>query len=398
MPPLLRKEGISHQLIFCYNVSMIKILFTGGGTGGHFYPLIAVAQEINKIVDEEKIANVRMYYFSDAPYDEQALFENGIQYKKVSAGKMRVSFSLQIPLDIIKMAIGVVQGFFAVFSLYPDVVFAKGAYASFPTLFAARLLGIPVVIHESDYAPGRVTAWAGKFAKFIAVSYKESFAFFPAGKTAHVGQPVRPELEHIAHGGIEYFGLEAGVPVIFILGGSSGAQLINEKILEALADLLPKYQIIHQTGKNLFDEVKKRSEHILRDSQFRNRYKPIPFLNILEMRMSAGIAFVVISRAGSTIFEIASWGVPSIIVPFTVSNNDHARKNAYAYARAGACQVVEEKNLTPHVLIEEINRINDDLILHDKMAAAAHAFFQPDAAKKIAEKVLEIGLSHIEKK
>ncbi len=377
---------------------MIKILFTGGGTGGHFYPIIAVAEEINKMVDEEKIAGVRMYYFSDSPYDTEALFAQGIQFQKVSAGKLRVSFSWKIPFDLIKMGIGVIQGFFAVFSLYPDVVFAKGGYASFPTLLSARLLGIPVIIHESDYAPGRVTAWAGKFAQFIAVSYKESFSFFPAGKTAHVGQPVRPELEHVSHGGLEYFGFESGVPTIFILGGSSGAQLINEKILEALPELISKYQIIHQTGKKLFDEVDKRSTHILQDSQFKNRYKPMPFLNVLEMRMAAGIASVIISRAGSTIFEIASWGIPSIIVPFTISNNDHARKNAYAYARAGACQVIEEKNLAPHVLIEEINRINDDLILHDKMAAAAHNFFQTDAAKKIAEKVLEIGLSHVEGK
>jgi UDP-N-acetylglucosamine--N-acetylmuramyl-(pentapeptide) pyrophosphoryl-undecaprenol N-acetylglucosamine transferase len=377
---------------------MIKILFTGGGTGGHFYPIIAVAEEINKMVDEEKIAGVRMYYFSDSPYDAEALFAQGIQFQKVSAGKLRVSFSWKIPFDLIKMAVGVIQGFFAVFSLYPDVVFAKGGYASFPTLLAARLLGIPVIIHESDYAPGRVTAWAGKFAQFVAVSYKESFSFFPAGKTAHVGQPVRPELEHISHGGVEYFGFESGTPTIFILGGSSGAQLINDKILEALPELLKKYQVVHQTGKKLFDEVEKRSTHILQDTQFKNRYKPMPFLNVLEMRMAAGIASVIISRAGSTIFEIASWGIPSIIVPFTISNNDHARKNAYAYARAGACQVIEEKNLAPHVLIEEINRINDDLILHDKMSAAAHNFFQADAAKKIAEKVLEIGLSHVEGK
>jgi len=368
------------------------------GTGGHFYPIIAVAEEINKMIDEEKIANVRMYYFSDSPYDTEALFAQGIHFQKVSAGKMRVSFSWKIPFDLIKMGIGVVQGFIAVFSLYPDVIFAKGGYASFPTLLAARLLGIPVIVHESDYAPGRVTAWAGKFAQFVAVSYKESFSFFPAGKTAHVGQPVRPELVHPATGGYAYLELQEGIPVIFILGGSLGARIINEKILEALPELLKKYQIIHQCGKSNIDEVTKRAEHILRDSEFKNRYKPFGFLNQLAMRMGAGIASVIVSRAGSQIFEIASWGVPSIIVPITNTNNDHQRKNAYAYARAGACQVIEEKNLAPHVLIEEINRINDDLILHDKMAAAAHNFFQPDAAKKIAEKVLEIGLSHVEGK
>jgi UDP-N-acetylglucosamine--N-acetylmuramyl-(pentapeptide) pyrophosphoryl-undecaprenol N-acetylglucosamine transferase len=282
--------------------------------------------------------------------------------------------------------------------LYPDVVFAKGAYASFPTLFAARLLRIPVIIHESDAAPGRVTAWAGKFAKYIAVSYKESFQFFPKDRTAHVGQPIRPELEHPATGGLEYLQLEAEVPVLFILGGSSGAQIINEAILGVLPELVQKYQVVHQTGKANFDEVQKRSDHILQQSAFKSRYKPFPFLNVLAMRMAAGVASVVVSRAGSQIFEIASWGVPSIIIPITNTNNDHQRKNAFAYARSGAAVVVEEKNLTPHIILSEADRITKDLILHDKMSAAAKDFFQPGAAKKIAEKVLEIGLDHVKGK
>lgn len=95
------------------------------------------------------------------------------------------------------------------------------------------------------------------------------------------------------------------------------------------------------------------------------------------------------------IFEIASWGVPSLIVPIATSNNDHQRKNAYAYARSGACEVVEEKNFTPHILLSEADRITSDLILHDKMSAAAKDFFQSDAARKIAQKVIEIGLSHV---
>ncbi len=376
---------------------MIKILFTGGGTGGHFYPIIAVAEEVNKLVDERKIANVRLFYFSDSEYDPQALFQNQITFQKITAGKLRIYFSFQNIIDIFKTLWGMVEAFIAVFQLYPDVVFAKGAYASFPTLFAARLLRIPVIIHESDSAPGRVTSWAGKFAKFIAVSYKESYQFFPAGKTAHVGQPVRPELVHPATGGIEYLQLESGTPVIFIMGGSSGAQIINEAVINALPELVQKYQVIHQTGKALHDDVQKRAGVILASSEYKSRYHAFPFLNELAMRMAAGISSIVISRAGSSIFEIAAWGIPSIIIPITKSNNDHQRKNAFAYARAGGCEVVEEKNLTPHLLVSEIDRITSDLILHDKMSAAARDFFQPDAARKIAEKVLEIGLEHQEK-
>jgi len=374
---------------------MIKILFTGGGTGGHFYPIIALAEEVNKIVDEKKIANVRMYYFSDAPYDEEALFANQITFKEIKTGKLRTYFSLQNFFDIFKTIGGVINGFFAVFDLYPDVIFAKGAYPSFPTLFAARLLRIPVIVHESDAAPGRVTSWAGKFAQYIAVSYAESFQFFPKERTAHTGQPIRPELEHPSAGGLEYLGLESEVPVIFILGGSSGAQIINEAIIGILPELVKKYQVIHQTGKLNFDEVSKRSGLVLAGSEYKSRYKPFPFLNPLAMRMAAGVASIIISRAGSQIFEIASWGVPSIIIPIAKTNNDHQRKNAFAYARAGGCIVVEEKNLTPHVLLSEVQRITSDLILHDKMSADAKAFFEPGAAKKIAEKVLEIALSHV---
>jgi UDP-N-acetylglucosamine--N-acetylmuramyl-(pentapeptide) pyrophosphoryl-undecaprenol N-acetylglucosamine transferase len=116
------------------------------------------------------------------------------------------------------------------------------------------------------------------------------------------------------------------------------------------------------------------------------------------MRMAAGVASVTISRAGgSALYEIASWGVPAIVIPITTSNNDHQRKNAYNYARAGAGIVIEEKNLTPHIIVNEIDRIVKDLNLHNRMSKAAKDFYQPDAAKKIAHKVIQIGLSHLKK-
>jgi UDP-N-acetylglucosamine--N-acetylmuramyl-(pentapeptide) pyrophosphoryl-undecaprenol N-acetylglucosamine transferase len=290
-------------------------------------------------------------------------------------------------------------GFWKVFQLYPDVVFAKGAYASFPTLFAARILRISVVIHESDSAPGRVTTWAGKFAKFIALSYAESITYFPKEKTAHVGQPVRPELEHpITDGAHEFLQLEPNVPVIFILGGSLGAQIINDVILQALPELVKKYQIIHQTGKSNYDEVLARSKISLDENPLESRYKAFPFLNPLAIRMSAGVANIIVTRAGSTLFEIASWGVPAIVIPFNKSNADHARKNAYNYARAGAGMVIEEKNLTPHIIHNEIDRIVSDLNLYNRMKKSAHAFYKPDAAKKIARKVIDIALEHLEEK
>ena len=150
----------------------MKILLTGGGTGGHFYPVIAVAQEIKKITKERKLIRSELYFMSDTPYNKGILFDNGIEFIKVPTGKYRRYFSLLNISDVFKTAWGVVSGLIKVFNIYPDVIFGKGGYASFPALFAGKILGIPVIIHESDSVPGKVNLWAGKFAQKIALSYQ----------------------------------------------------------------------------------------------------------------------------------------------------------------------------------------------------------------------------------
>lgn len=374
----------------------MKIVFTGGGTGGHFYPIIAVAQKINKIIDEEKIVGARLYYISDSPYDKEALFENGLLYEEVNAGKMRTYFSIKNFFDIFKIFFGVLGAILKMFSIYPDVVFGKGGYASFPTIFAARILRIPVLIHESDSAPGRVNLWAGHFAKRVAISFQEAAEYFPKKRVAWTGQPIRTEIEYPAETekALEYFKLESGLPVIFILGGSQGAELINNTVLDALPRLLRNYQIIHQIGVKNFKIVSKQAEVVLMDNENKSRYLPIAFLNPLQMKNAAGASSIIISRAGSTLFEIACWGVPSILIPFTESNADHAKKNAFNYARAGACSVIEEMNMTANILCSEIERIIENKTILEQMAKNARAFHKPDAAHKIARELVDMALSH----
>ena len=200
----------------------MKIVFTGGGTGGHFYPIIAVVQQINKIIDHENILGAKLYYISDSPYDKEMLFENGILYEEITSGKMRTYFSFKNFTDIFKIFFGTINALFTMFSIYPDVVFGKGGYASFPTLFAARVLRIPVVIHESDSAPGRVNKWAGRFAKKIAISFLEANDYFPKGKTAWTGQPIRSEavLRARKSEALEYFKLYENLPMMVIFMGS----------------------------------------------------------------------------------------------------------------------------------------------------------------------------------
>ncbi|MDO8729192.1 MAG: UDP-N-acetylglucosamine--N-acetylmuramyl-(pentapeptide) pyrophosphoryl-undecaprenol N-acetylglucosamine transferase [bacterium] len=373
----------------------MRILFTGGGTGGHFYPIISIAEELNDLAKKKRLLKLELFYVSPTPYNPGVLFETGIIYKKNSAGKLRRYFSILNFFDLFKTGWGILTSLLIVYKLYPDVVFGKGGYASFPVLVAARILRIPVVIHESDTIPGKVNFWAGKFAKIVAVSYKEAAAYFPSQLVAYTGQPVRKDLATpITAGAREFLKIEENIPVVLVLGGSSGSQKINDTVLEGLKNLVEKYAVIHQTGKNNIVEVKATGEALLLDSLHKDRYKSFDYLNVLALRMAAGVSSVVVSRAGSTIFEIAAWGVPSIIIPINerVSHDQHS--NAFAYARAGACEVIEENNLTVNILSAEIERLVTNEVEREKMIAAAKIFYKSNAASLIAEEILKIALEH----
>jgi UDP-N-acetylglucosamine--N-acetylmuramyl-(pentapeptide) pyrophosphoryl-undecaprenol N-acetylglucosamine transferase len=373
----------------------MKILFTGGGTGGHFYPIIGIAQAIDKVVKDQHLLPPDLYYMAPTPYDARVLFENGILYQPISAGKIRRYFSIMNFFDLFKTGWGVIKAIYAVYKLYPDVVFGKGGYASFPVLYAAKILKIPVIIHESDSKPGRVNAWAAKFAKRIAISYPTAAQYFPADKVAFTGNPIRKEVsEPLTVGANEYLKLKPGIPTIFILGGSLGSKIINDTIIDALPSLVEKYQIIHQTGKTNFKEVNTTATVVLSGSPNAENYHPMQYLNALELRMAAGVARVIVSRAGSTIFEIAAWGKPSIIIPIKEAVSHDQTSNAFAYARSGGAEVIEENNLGTHVLVAEINRIVDDPDVWQKMAAGAKSFAKIDAAETIAKEIVDIALQH----
>lgn len=377
----------------------MKILMTGGGTGGHFYPLIAVAEDIKELCKKEKILDPQLYFMAPEPYNEKELFDHEITFIPCMAGKRRVSaqgFSLILNIiDMFKMGLGVLSAIGKLYTLFPDVVFAKGGYTSFPALMAARILGIPVIIHESDSVPGRVNLWAGKFADRIAISYKEAVQYFPAHKTAYTGNPVRKDVRQpLTTGAFEYLNLELDVPVILILGGSQGARIINDALLSALPHLVDKYQIIHQTGKANFKEVSTTANVILEGNPHIQRYHPFDYLNTLAMRMAAGVATLIISRGGSTIFEIALWGTPSILVPITTSNGDHQRKNSYNYAREGGAIVIEEANLSPEIIVNELERILGNQAILEKMRAGAKKFAKADSSEVLAKEILKIALKH----
>lgn len=373
----------------------MKIIFTGGGTGGHFYPIIAITESIQKVTKEKKLLMPEMYFFAPTPYNQGLLFDHKIKYKKVTAGKIRRYFSILNFFDLFKTAWGVLSALLDIFDIFPDVVFSKGGYGSFPAVLAARILRIPVFIHESDSTPGRANKWAGKFATRIAVSYKEAAVFFKKDKVAYTGQPILEERrEPITANAHEFFGFDQSIPTIFIMGGSQGAEIINNAIMDALPDLVKDFQIIHQCGQAHIEVIKESAAAILLENPNKSRYRPFPYLNSLEIRMAAGVCNLVISRAGSTIFEIASWQKPSIIIPINEDVSHDQTKNAFTYAKSGACSVLKEENLKTHILLAEIRRIIDVKEIREKMADSAKKFFKPGAADQIAREILSIAISH----
>jgi UDP-N-acetylglucosamine--N-acetylmuramyl-(pentapeptide) pyrophosphoryl-undecaprenol N-acetylglucosamine transferase len=373
----------------------MKILLTGSGTGGHFYPLISVADELTRRSKDQHLIPPQLFFMGPHPYDEAALLEHNITFIRIGAGKIRRYASIWNITDMFKTVAGIVHALFAVYRIFPDVIFSKGGYTSFPVMVAARILGIPVVIHESDSKPGRANLYAAKFAERIAISYPAAAKFFPEEKVALTGNPVRRSiLKPHGAGAREYLHLEAKTPVILFLGGSQGAKRINETLLDALPDLVKTYEIIHQTGKAHIDDVKKTSSVILENNPHASRYHAFPYLNDLAMKMAAGVANVVVSRAGSTIFEIAAWGTPSIILPLSADVSHDQTHNAINYARSGACVVIEDKNLTPNVLTTNLTRILESKDEQLTMMKAAKSFARFDAAEKIADALLEIGLRH----
>jgi len=288
-----------------------------------------------------------------------------------------------------------IRAVFLLFFIYPDVVFSKGAYPSFPITTAARLLGIPVIIHESDSVPGRANKIAGKFAKRVALSYSEAASYFSAEKIALTGNPIRQELLDVPKvNAREMFGLIEDKPLIFITGGSQGAQLLNDVLIRVGPKILDTYQVIHQVGSQNFANFQATMDIILKNHPYQNQYKIFPYLDTQQMSAIGQTANLIISRGGSSIFEIAVWGVPSIIVPISKTNGDHQRKNAYAYARTGACSVIDENNLTPNLFLSEIDRICNNEEVITRMKKGTKIFAKKDAALKIAIEILGVLKSH----
>lgn len=375
----------------------MRILFTGGGTGGHFFPILALIREIKRVAEDERILDLELFYMSPDDLGARLLDEEEVVRIKVRSGKWRPVSSPQDAFlnlrDALNLFIGVWQALWNVFLVVPDVVFSKGGWGALPGVIAAVIFRIPIIIHESDAIPGKVSMFAARFAARIGIAFTEAAQYFPAGKTALVGIPIRRRiLGGKKDEAKEAFDIISAAPVVGLLGASQGAAPINDAALGVLRELTDKYEIIHQTGEKNLDEVREQASVIL-EFRHKERYHPVGFLDETGMRDFYAACDLIVSRASaSSIFEIAAHGIPSILVPLSHAAQNHQWENAYAYAADGATVILEQANLTPHVLLAEIKKLTDDPERMKRMGEAAKRFARLDATEIAAREILKLGV------
>ena len=386
-------------LYFYFLFSKMKILFTGGGTGGHIMPIIAIARELRRL---DAAGDLELHYIG--PKDEYSLSllsQENFKIHNIVSGKIRRYFSFYNITDVLfNIPIGFVQSFFLLLFIRPKLVFSKGGSGSVVVCVSARILGIPVFLHESDSVMGLSNKKVSKFAKKVFISFEKTECFDLAktkaaeqnlilGKTILVGNPIRKELlEGTIEDTKKIFNLTFEKPILLFLGGSQGAEAINEFVVIILNNLLENYEVIHVSGLKGYKKTQMESE-ILLDNELVRHYHLYPLLDEVELKNAYRASSLVIARAGSgTIFEIAALGKPSILIPLPSSASDHQLKNAYQYGKTGAALVMEQKNLTPNFFWGEINSLLSEPKVLEKMKNAALQFEKPDAAEKIAEEII----------
>jgi len=370
----------------------MRILFTGGGTGGHIFPILA----IKKTFEGEK--GSKFYYLGPDSFAKENLSNQGIVTRFIIAGKLHRYFNLQFPLEFFKTLTGIIQSFWHLFFIMPDIIFSKGGYGSFPVVFVGWIYRIPIILHESDSAPGLANRTLAKFANKIILSFNGSKVYFPKQqeKLILIGNPIREELtQGDKNQARKIFKISSQKPVVLIIGGSQGAQKINETVLYTLPRLLEIAEIIQVAGERNAKDVAQESEKILKYYEgLRNSYHLYSFLNVEQLKHAYTLADLIINRAGaSSIYEIAACGKPSIIIPLPTAASDHQRKNAHDFSQTGGAIALGQENLTPNMFLDEISKLLSNPNKLKEMGEKAKSFYQPNVAEKIKDEIIKTAKS-----
>lgn len=355
---------------------MAKILLTGGGTAGHVTPNLAL---IPKLIKE----GYQVVYVGSYKGIEKNLIEEAdIIYKAISTGKLRRYFSLKNFTDIFRIIRGYYQAKRIIRKEKPDIVFSKGGFVAVPVVRAAYALKIPVIIHESDITVGLANRISIKYADKVCYNFKETEKYLPKEKAIYTGTPIREELtkgdKKVAK---DILGFEKELPVILVIGGSLGANSINNTIRESLEELLKEFNVIHICGK---EKVSKELINI-------EGYKQFEYVKN-ELKDFFVLADIVISRAGAnSLCELLFLKKPNILIPLSakVSRGDQIL-NARSFKELGYSEVLDEDELSKEKLIEKVQEVYKDKEKYYKKMAESEVSESADIIMKLIEKTKKL--------
>ncbi len=353
-----------------------RVIIAGGGTGGHLYPGIAVAEELKR-----RIADVEIYFIgTDRGIEAKVLPKENYFVKLLNTeGFVRVSLKNKIRA-FFKLIYSFFDALFFIISVKPDVVIGTGGYASIPAVSAAAMMFIPTMILEQNSIPGLSNRMLSKIVRRICVTYESSLEYFPKAKSFITGNPIRRNIVlGKKENALETFSLEDDKFTLFIFGGSAGAENINKTVVDALqflVDIKEDIQILHQTGDNDYEFVRSAYLHY--------GFKGMVTQYIFQMAEAYSAADVVLSRAGATtLAEITASGLPSILIPYPYAAVSHQEVNASKLSDNGAALMIKESELSGRVLAERIRDIYLNTELREKLAREALSLGKPRAAEKV---------------
>ncbi|MBD3270520.1 undecaprenyldiphospho-muramoylpentapeptide beta-N-acetylglucosaminyltransferase [Candidatus Peregrinibacteria bacterium] len=302
----------------------MKIILSGGGTGGHIIPNISLLKKLE--------SHQILYIGSVKGMESKLIPEHGVKFEGIQCGKLRRYFSLENFVDFFRTIIGIWQSFWKVKKFNPKVVFCKGGYVSLPVAIGAWIARKPVIIHESDLVPGLANRIAAKFASVICVSFKESKKYLRSDKIIVTGNPVRAELaDGKRDKGLKFAGLDGKKPVILVMGGSQGAGFINELIAKDFDELVKNFEIIHLCGQGKVNKNLNSKNYFV--AEFVKN----------EMKDLYAAADLIVTRAGAnSLAEIEFLGKPAILIPLIKGSRGDQVGNAEAFANENQVEIIKE--------------------------------------------------------
>ncbi len=370
----------------------MKVLVSGGGTGGHIYPALAVATQLRKQHQAEIL-----YLGSDDGLETELVPATGFPIAIVKAGKLRRYVSWQTITGVARVPMGMMQAVSIVRKFRPDVAFTSGGYVAVPAGLAARINNVPFLMHQQDVPPNLSNRLVAPLATRVSVAFADSLAYFPARKTLQLGNPVRQAILDVRNTSRQQarstLGFDPELPLLLVVGGSQGARYINQTVCQALSDLLPHCQVLQISGKGLYNETRELAGQTLadRDEALKQRYRLEPYMDA-DMPLAYQAADLVVCRSGAaTLSELAVLGKPSILVPLPPAIGSSPQEaNADMFGRKSAAQVIRNADLKPQLLVERVLAILSSKSLLESMANAARSFAKPEATQEIAAEIIKI--------